>query len=120
MITDALNHLTPGEGTRPFTPEELAAVDDVLDAAVEWRAGRLPLVHVWELGTLRPRQWTSKAATYNGGIETTCRGNDHAGYSRFMALFWAVRSGDERRHDLQAALNAADALGVSSPRPEGV
>jgi len=115
-----MRHLTPGEGTRPFTPEELDAVGDVLDAAVEWRAGRLPLTHFWLVGTLRPRAWTVKAAAYNGWKEVTCPGAGHAEYSRFTALFWSIRAGDERRHDLTAALDAGAATGLVRARPVGV
>lgn len=98
----------PGTGDRVFTDEEVAAVEDVLDAAVEWEAGRLPLGELWRVGTLFPRPWT-----YRG---ETCRGQDAGGYSRYKALNWARQHGDPRWRPLAAAIEAAHAAGLVAAR----
>lgn len=111
MVAGAVRHLLPGEGRRAYTDDERAVVEDVLDAAAEWAAGRLPLGEFWRVGTLLPRRWSTEAVRDREGRTTApgvvCHGRDMGGYSRFVALNWAVKHGDPRRHALRAAIEAA-------------
>jgi hypothetical protein len=120
MVAEAVRHLLPGDGRRPYTEDELAEADDVLDAAVEWQAGNLPIRSFMQIGTLPPKTWTHKAGVFGGGVEVTCRGLDRPGYTRFVALVWAIKTHDPRRAALMAALDAAADAGLISARPEGV
>lgn len=104
-----IGHLLPGEGQREYSADELAVIEDVLDAAAAWQSGALPLDAFWRLGTLRPRAWSHRSGGVNGPV-TTCRGLDQAGYSRFTALVYAVKTGDPRRRALLAAIEEAGRL----------
>jgi hypothetical protein len=112
MVAQAIRHLLPDGGIREYDADELAAIEDVLDAAVDWHTGNLPLGAFWQVGTVYPLPWT-----YRG---QTCRGLDCGGYSRFLALNWALNANDDRRSALMAALDAAADAGLISARPEGV
>jgi hypothetical protein len=118
MVAEAVRHLAPGEGRRPYSADELAVIADVLDAAVDWQAGRLPLGEFWRTGTLLPRPWTHKSGG-DGGTVRTCRGEDATGFSRFVALNWAVNAGDPRRLALVAAIEAAGQAGWIQAREAG-
>jgi len=89
---EAVRHLLPGDGRRPLSAEERVVVDDVLDAAAEWRAGRLPLEAFAAIGRLP--HWDSRGRRVEG-----------AGYARFVALLMAEPS-DQRRAALIAAIDA--------------
>jgi hypothetical protein len=112
MVAQTIRHLLPDGGIREYDADDLAAIEDVLDAAVEWHTGNLPIFAFWQVGTVYPRPWT-----YRG---ETCRGLDCGGYSRFLALNWALNANDPRRTALTLALDAAADAGLISARPEGV
>ena len=57
---------TVGPQPLRLTPEHHAAVEDLLDACVEWDAGRLPFTEVMKLGGYRSPMYTRRAA-----IQTT-------------------------------------------------
>ncbi len=84
-VTNLATHLLPGKGTRPLTCDEAAVVEDVLDAASEWQAGRLPLGELMRIGSL------------------THGTRPSPGYSRFTALYTTSKS-DTRRAALMAAI----------------
>lgn len=78
---------------RILTPDEQDAVSDVLDAAAEWRAGRLPWTVAADIGT------------YHGPART-----------RFLAITTTPKT-DKRWHDLMALLNVlTDAAGYVRTR----
>ena len=87
-----MKHITERAGAmsaRVLTPDERAIVDDVLDAAAEWRLGRMP--------------WQDAA-----------RVHDHR--ARFLATTTTDRS-DPRWHALQRLLDAlTDATGYVRTR----
>lgn len=68
---------------RVLTPDERADVEDVLEAAAEWHAGRLPLPAAAAVGTY----------------------GDSPAHARFLATTTTPRE-DARWHDLQAMLTA--------------
>ncbi len=82
---DAVRHLLPGKGRRELSPDEVADVEDILDAAAEWQAGRLPLGELMRIGSL------------------THGTRPSPGYSRFTALYTTSKS-DTRRAALMAAI----------------
>lgn len=63
----------PGGGQRPLNADEALAVEDALDAAAEWAAGRLPWQEAARQGAMGYRHWQGRM------IEST-------GYGRFVAL----------------------------------
>lgn len=87
MVAEALTHLLPGEGKRDLTAEERLAVEDILNAAVAWEAGALPLHAFAEIGPL------AYAGRYS------------AGYGRFVSVRTASPD-DPRRTALLAAIDA--------------
>jgi hypothetical protein len=89
-LTDVAQPLLPGNGRRPLNDEEIAVCEDVLDAAAEWRAGRLPLQVFSQIGRL-PCQ------------DSRGRRVESPGYARFVAM-WHATPGDPRRDALLAAI----------------
>jgi hypothetical protein len=89
-LTDVARQLMPGDGRRPLDDEEIAVCEDVLDAAAEWHAGRLPLQVFAQIGRL-PCQ------------DSRGRRVESAGYARFVAM-WHAAPGDPRRDALMAAI----------------
>jgi hypothetical protein len=90
---EALASLLPDEGKRPLSADEVQACDDILEAAAEWRAGRLPLWEFERVGALPA--W-----------EPDGRGRfESVGYGRFLALL-TVAKNDPRREALMAAIDA--------------
>lgn len=83
---DAIAGLTPGAGQRLLTTDERAEVDDILDAAAEWQAGRMDWRAVAGLGRLE----------INGAPSES--------YSRFVAVAMTP-PGDPRRAALLAFLD---------------
>ena len=71
-----------GETDRIATPDEREAMEDVLDAAVEWEAGRLPFDDAIRIGTL-----------------PNARGNPSPEWSRALA-FRMVAGSDPRKASL--------------------
>lgn len=89
MVAEAFRDLLPDGGRRELTPDEIAEVEDVLDASAEWRAGRLP--------------WQAAA-----NIGTIARGSrPSSSYARFVALNNVSRT-DPRRDDLLALMDHLD------------
>ncbi len=84
-VADLTIRLLPGKGTRSLTRDEAASVEDILDAATEWQAGRLPLGELARIGSLAYGTRPSP------------------GYSRFVAVYTTSRR-DPRRAALQAAI----------------
>jgi hypothetical protein len=101
---DAFAPTIDHNGGIEVTPDELAAIADVLDAAQAWQDGTLPLSAFARVGILKPRVWSDDKR----GI--VCRGNDHAGYTRWRSLIWAKKERDPRLAALQAALVALRAV----------
>lgn len=97
MVDRALTGLMPEQGRRALTPEESAEINDVLDAAAEWAAGRLPWQTAAQVGTI------------------LSDGRPSAGYSRFLARFTCSPSDPRRRHliALQDYLDAAQGLQIT-------
>lgn len=99
---DAFGPTIAAAGGLDYTPEQIDAANDVLDAAQAAYDGTLPLAAFARVGTLRPHAWSDDKR----GI--VCRGNDHAGYTRFKALIWAHKTRDPR---LAALIWALDEIG---------
>lgn len=85
-LADALTSLF---GQRDWSPDERTSIQDVLDAARDWRAGRLPLALAGAAGEI---------ATRDGILSP-------AGRSQCRAVLAASPS-DSRRADLLAMLTA--------------
>jgi hypothetical protein len=83
MVAAYATTFLPENGKRALTPDEQLDVNDVLDAAQDWQAGKLP----WE------------AAANVGTI--LCEGRPSSGYSRFIALLLTPKT-DPRRRGLEA------------------
>ena len=91
MVAQALASLMPDGGRRQLTSDEREVIEDVLDAASEWQAGRLPWEAAAQVGTL-------------------LRGSrPSAGYSRFVAAHVTPRS-DPRRAALEALQDHLDRM----------
>jgi hypothetical protein len=101
---DAFAPTIAANGGMAPTPDEMDAIADVLDAAQAWQDGHLPLAAFARVGVLKPRVWSDDKR----GI--VCRGNDHAGYTRWRSLMWAKKERDPRLAALQAALAALGAI----------
>ena len=97
---DAFAPTIDATGGLDYTPEQIAAVEDVLDAAQAARDGALPLAAFARIGTLIPPSWS------NDRLGVVCRGRDQAGYSRWKALIYARKTRDPRFGALLWALNA--------------
>ena len=85
-MIDAIAHLMPRES---IAAEYRDDINDVLDAALAWKEGTLPLNEVMHLGTI----------PYDG--------HPSCSYTRFVAVATATK-GDPRRHalmDLQRLTN---------------
>lgn len=78
----------PGQGRRELSPEELDSIQDCLDAAVEWDAGRMPLNTAAHVGTV-----------------LTHDGHPSRSYSRHVASLWAWRAKDPRWKALDRMVN---------------
>lgn len=90
MVATALDHLLPDH----LTDDDKAAIADILDAAHEWRAGRM--------------DWTAAASI--GAIPVNGRLSE--GYARFLAVRLTPAS-DPRRADLLALIDKLiDATGI--------
>ena len=98
--------LVRATGAASWSPDQIAVVNDVLDAAQAWQDGDLPLAAFLRIGTLKPPAWTSRDP--NTGVVTTCRGTDAPGYSRWKALVYALKTGDPRLPALQAVYVAME------------
>lgn len=91
---DALDHLLP----RVLTPEDRAVIEDILDMAAEWAAGRMRWQAVASAGTL----------DWNGAPSVA--------YARFVALRVTPPS-DPRRESLLALIDVlvrAEGFTISS------
>ena len=82
MVATALDHLLPEH----LTTEDKQAITDILDAAHEWRAGRM--------------DWTAAASI--GAVPVNGRLSE--GYARFLAVRLTPAS-DPRRADLLALID---------------
>ncbi|MDQ3222113.1 MAG: hypothetical protein M3Q75_01350 [Gemmatimonadota bacterium] len=78
----------PDQGRRDLSPEELDSMNDILDAAAEWAAGRLPLNAAAQVGTILTHQ-----------------GHPSRAYSRHVASLWAWRAKDSRWKSLNRMVN---------------
>lgn len=76
MLPSGLDHLLP---RRVLSPWELDDISDVLDAAVEWEQGRLPLAEFARVGSLvyeqRGDRRTSPAYTRHVALRTALPGD---------------------------------------------
>lgn len=87
-IGSTFNAFQPDQGRRELSPEELDSIQDCLDAAVEWDAGRLPLNAAAQVGTILTHQ-----------------GHPSRAYSRHVASLWAWRAKDSRWPALNRMVN---------------
>lgn len=78
----------PGRVPGEYTPEEVAAIEDVLDVAVAFVAGDVPFYEAAAIGTLV--DW---------------RGNVSPPYTRYMAMDFARKRDDPRKRALMALLD---------------
>ena len=86
-LADAITQLVI---TRPLTDDDRATIQDILDAASEWNAGRLPFYAFMRAGTLL-------------GYDRNNRRYESAGYARAVALVTTAPS-DPRRACLLRAI----------------
>lgn len=93
-MIDAIRHLLPKKALDPW---EADSIQDVLDAAVEWQEGRLPLEVMKEIGAI------SYDTKFGRGPEPS------PGYTRFLAVMMTTNE-DPRRAALLAATDAIIAL----------
>ena len=103
-VATVFENLVRQTGAADWSEEQIAVVNDVLDAAQAVADGDLPLAAFARIGTLKPPAWSHKDV--DSGVVTTCRGGDGPGYSRFKALVYALKTKDPRLPALQAAFAA--------------
>ena len=94
MVAEYAATYLPDNGKRALTPDEAADVNDCLDAAAEWAAGRLPWQAAANVGTI------------------LCEGRPSSGYSRFIAFLLTPKSDPRRR--------CLDALGTYLDTQQGL
>lgn len=63
VIAGAFVDLLPAGGKRALTPDETAEANDVLDAAAEWAAGRMPWEVAAQVGTIENNGRPSPSST---------------------------------------------------------
>ncbi len=94
MVAEYATTFLPDSGKRALNPDEAADVNDVLDAAQDWDAGKLPWQAAANVGTI------------------LCNGRPSSGYSRFIAFLLTPKTDPRRR--------CLDALGTHLDTQQGL